>query len=97
MYEKLTEQRERLDAIQRMLRRVSKIEGDMKNNRLEIDALRDGISLQHSSVRDLIACERRIAELIAASTNLSTEHRELYCCIARANETYERDYPSDKE
>lgn len=97
MYEKLTEQRERLDAIQRMFRRASKIEDDMKNNRIEIDALREGISLQHSSVRDLIACERRIAELIAASTNLSTEHRELHRCIMRANETYERDYPSDKD
>lgn len=97
MYEKLTEQRERLDAIDRMLRRAETIEGEMKDNRVKIDALRESLSLKHSTVRDMIACERQIAELVGASTNLATEHRELHQCVRRANETYERDYPSDKE
>lgn len=91
------EQKERLDAIQRMLRYGVTIDENIRANQVELTAQRTTLTTRAPSVEDLIKRHKRISELKVIDANLQREKQELLSRLSRAKETYERDYPCNKE
>lgn len=96
MQDRIVERQERMDAIQRMLRHVKKIEDDVNYIEVEINALRALLREGGLSIDQLMKNQKRIAELIGSCTNLGREHSELMRRLAKADETLERDFPSKR-